>query len=708
MSLKEKIIELVNNKEYRLLDKEKMSKKLGITKEWKKEFYKVIEEMKKDGSIIEDNRERLGTPEGMGLILGKVQISRKGFGFLIPDDKEKNEKDIFIATRDLNTATNGDRAFIQIKSEGRPDKSPEGIVIEIVERKNKNIVGTYQKNKNFGFVIPALKNFNNDVFISSRDSLNAEDGQVVEVEITKWPENGRNPEGKVTNILGYEGDKGIDVLTIIKSLGLPLEFPPQVEKETDSIEEIIPLEELKRRVDLRNEITFTIDGSDAKDFDDAISIKMLENGNYQLGVHIADVTHYVRFGTELDKEALSRGTSVYLVDRVVPMLPEKLSNGVCSLVPNKDRLTLSVIMEIDHKGKVQNHKIVESIINSDERLVYEDISDIIEKEDKKQKEKYKHILDEIYIMDKLCDVLAKKRKERGSIEFEFSETKIILNDQGKPIDIAKYDRRKANRVIEEFMLITNETVAEYMYWTELPFLYRVHEQPDEDKILKFQKFIYNMGYQMKGLQEVHPKDLQEILFKIKGTKEEHLINTIMLRSLKKAIYSATSGEHFGLAARYYTHFTSPIRRYPDLQIHRIIKMFINNTLLEKMIKKLKASLPEIAKQTSNAERNADEAERQTDDLKKAEYMLDKVGNEYEGVISGVTASGMYVALENTVEGFIRMSKLMDDHYIYDEDNYLLRGERTKKTYMIGDKLNIKVERVVLERKEVDFNLAEEK
>lgn len=707
MSLKDKIIELVSNKDYHLLDKEKIAKKLGITREWKKEFYKIIDEMKQEGIILEDTKHRLGTPEDMGLVLGKVQIGRKGFGFLVPDDKEKNPRDIFIATRYLNTAMNGDKALVKIKLEGTESRSPEGIVVEILERKNKYVVGTYQKSKNFGFVIPALKNVHNDVYISNKDALSAKNGQVVEVEITKWPENGKNPEGIITNILGYEGEKGIDVLTIIKSLGLPTEFPKEVEKEAEAISEDISFEEIKRREDLRKEIIFTIDGADAKDFDDAVSIKMLENGNFQLGVHIADVTNYVQYGTELDKEALSRSTSVYLVDRVVPMLPEKLSNGVCSLVPNKDRLTLSVIMEIDHKGKVQNHKIAESIINSTERLVYEDISDILEKDDEKQKEKYKHILDELYIMDQLCNILASKRKERGSIEFEFSETRIILNDQGKPIDIAKYDRRKANRVIEEFMLITNETVAEYMYWTELPFLYRVHEQPDEDKIMKFEKFIYNMGYQMKGSQEIHPKDLQEVLFKIKGTKEEHLINSVMLRSLKKAIYSETSGEHFGLAARYYTHFTSPIRRYPDLQIHRIIKLFINNSLSEKMIKRLKNSLPEIAKQTSNAERKADEAERETDDLKKAEYMLDKIGNIYEGAISGVTASGLYVALENTVEGFIHIRKLIDDHYIYDEDNYLLRGERTKKTYVIGDKINIEVEGVTLERREVDFNLVKE-
>ncbi len=527
------------------------------------------------------------------------------------------------------------------------------------------------------------------------------------VEITKWPEKRRSPEGVIKEVLGQKGDKGLDILTIIKKFGLPEEFPEKVLNFADKIEEEIEPKEYKRRTDFRDLRMVTIDGEDAKDLDDAVSIERLPNGNYRLGVHIADVTHYVKEGNPLDKEALKRGTSVYLIDRVIPMLPKKLSNGICSLNPKVDRLTLSCIMTIDKNGKILDHEIHEGIIRTNERMTYTDVTKILKDKDEELIKKYDYLYDDFLAMEELANILNKKRMRRGAIDFDFEEAKITLNSLGKPIEIKPYPREIANRIIEEFMLACNETIAEYMYWTNLPFVYRVHENPDEEKLAKFREFIYNLGYTMKWTQDIHPRTLQEVLEKVKGKKEETVVSTLLLRSMMKARYSPESLGHFGLAARYYCHFTSPIRRYPDLQIHRIIKEQINGKIDSGRAKKLIGIVDYAAKQSSETERVAQEAEREVDDLKKAEYMQDRIGEEFEGIVSSVTSFGMFVELPSTIEGLIRINSLEDDYYVYDENHLALIGERTKNIYRLGDEVKVKCSRVDIANREVYFDLVKD-
>ena len=703
MAIKDKILEFMTEVAYKPMHRSELAQKFDIDKEQNKEFFKILTNMEREGSIIRTRNNLYGIPEKMDLVVGTIQGNRRGYGFLIPEDKEV--EDVFISSDALNGALHGDKVIVKVTMEGPNSKNQEGEVIRILERANKTLVGTYESSKNFAFVIPTDTRISKDVFVSRSDSNGAKDGHVVEVEITKWSEKRRNPEGRVINILGHKDEAGTDIRAIIKQHGLPEEFPEEVIEQADNISEEIKPKELEGRLDLRNTTTFTIDGADAKDYDDAISIEILKNGNYNLGVHIADVTHYVREGSPLDKEALERGTSVYLVDRVIPMLPEKLSNGVCSLRPNEDRLTLTAMIEIDQSGKVIGHKISESVISSKERLIYDDVSDILENDDEVLKERYSNILKELKDMEELSLKLNKRRFKRGSINFDFPESRIVLNEKGKPTDIVKVERRVADKIIEEFMLITNEVISESMHWTETPFLYRIHEDPDMEKIEVFNKFIYNFGYNLKGMQEIHPKELQSLITKIEGKPEERVISTLMLRSLKKARYSTEALGHFGLAAEYYSHFTAPIRRYPDLQIHRIIKKFINGKISDKETKRLKKILPEVAEVSSGRERRADEAERDTDDLKKVEFMKDKIGNEYEGIISGVVSSGFFVELENTVEGMVRVSSLTDDYYIYDEQIHGFTGERTKKMYKLGDEIKIKVVGISIEARQIEFGLA---
>ncbi|KGG79553.1 ribonuclease R [Caloranaerobacter azorensis H53214] len=704
MGTKEKIVQFMKEEAYKPMLKEELVKVFGISNKEIKDFYKLLDVMEKEGIIVKTRSDRYGVPERMNLIVGTLQGHPRGYGFVVPDNKDV--KDIFIPSQDLNGALHGDRVIARVISRGFGGKSEEGEIIRILERANKTIVGTFEKSKYFGFVVPDDNRISMDVFIPKAEINGAKTNQKVVVEITKWPEKRRNPEGRIIEILGYKGDVGTDILAIIKKYGLTEEFPEKVLKEADNIPEEIPEEEINRRLDLRDKNIFTIDGIDAKDLDDAVSIERLKNGNFKLGVHIADVSYYVKEKSHLDKEALKRGTSVYLVDRVIPMLPKKLSNGVCSLNPGVPRLTLSVFMEIDKQGRVVDHEIVESIIQSKERLVYTDISNLLENDDEELKKRYSHILEDLKAMEELCNILRKKRENRGSIDFDFDEAKIILDENGKPIDIKKAERRIANRIIEEFMLVCNETVAEYMYWSQIPFVYRIHEDPDEEKINEFNKFIHNFGYHLKGIQQIHPKELQNLLKKVEGTKEETVINTLMLRSLKKARYSAEPDSHFGLAARYYCHFTSPIRRYPDLQIHRIIKAFINGELKGSKIEKLKKKLPHVAEQSSIRERIADEAERETEDLKKVEYMSERLGEIYEGIISGVMPFGIFVELDNTIEGLVHISTLVDDYYIYDEFNHSFIGERTKKTYKIGDVVKVKVMKADIDKREIDFIFVE--
>lgn len=708
MGLKEVILNFMKEEAYKPMEIPEIAKIFNINKNEYKSFKKAIKTMEKEGLLARDESDKLGLAQRMGVITGKIEIHDRGFGFLIPDIEEI--KDLFIAKTNLMGAMNGDRVVAKIIKEGRNGKRTEGIIINIVERVNKNIVGIYEDNKSFGFVLPEDKRIQNDIFISKKDRNGAKKGQIVMVEITRWPDGKRkNPEGKVVEILGRPGDKGIDIDIIIRKYNLPEDFPPSVLNSALDIEDFITEDEIKGRLDLRNIKMVTIDGEDAKDLDDAISIERLENGNFKLGVHIADVTHYVKERSVIDKEAFKRATSVYLIDRVIPMLPKKLSNGICSLNPKVDRLTLSCIMEVNRQGKVVNHTIAQSVIKTNERMTYTDVTKILRDNDAELIERYKDLVDDFKAMEELCKILRKKRLDRGAIDFDFEECKIILDEKGKPIDIKPYERAIANRMIEEFMLLANETVAEHMEKLKVPFVYRIHENPDAEKLEKFKAFIYNLGYNdITWGEEVNPKALQRVLDKFKGENEETIISTLLLRSMMQARYSPECAGHFGLAADYYCHFTSPIRRYPDLQIHRIIKEYLNKELTENRSKKLVSIVDSAAKQSSEMERVAQEAEREVDDLKKAEYMKDRIGEIFEGMISSVTGFGAFVELPNTIEGLVHITSFRDDYYIYDEDRLILIGERNKKIYRLGDKLKVLCSKVDILSREIYFEIVEDK
>ena len=593
----------------------------------------------------------------------------------------------------------------EIVTPATEDKRAEGKVIKIIKREVTRVVGLFQENKSFGFVVPDDKKFNQDIFIPKRGFNGAKNDDKVVCEITLWPQENRKPEGKIIEVLGKKGERGVEIDSIIRAHGLPEEFPKKVIDEANYVSSQDLEDEIARRLDLRHLDIFTIDGEDAKDLDDAISIEVLPNGNYKLGVHIADVTHYVREKSKLDKEALKRATSVYLVDKVIPMLPKQLSNGVCSLNPFEDKLTLSCIMEIDENGKVVNSEIAETVINSKARMTYTEVSDILEKDDEKLKQTFAKQVEDFKNAEKLARILMKRRERRGAIDFDFPEAKIILNREGKVVDIKCYERRISNKMIEEFMLVANETVAEHFYWLQLPFVYRIHETPSAEKMEDLNKFIATFGYHIKGdLEDVHPKEIQSLVEKIKGTKEEESISTIALRSMKQAKYSPQCIGHFGLAAKYYCHFTSPIRRYPDLQIHRIIKEQLNNKLNNKRQEQLSHIVEYASTQSSERERAAELAERDVHDFYKACYMADKVGQEFDGVVSSVTSFGMFVELENTVEGLIRLANMRDDYYIYNQETYTIMGERSHKTFKIGDTVRIKVDNVNVDFREIDFVL----
>ncbi|MDY4606695.1 ribonuclease R [Clostridium tertium] len=705
MGIKQTLLSFMREEAYRPMDIQELVAVFDINPEEYKSFKKVLKSMEREGLIVRTKKDKFGVPERLGLITGKLQVHQKGFGFLLPETE--GEKDVFIPSSSMNGAMNGDKVLVQITREDLNGKKREGEVREVLERSNNKIIGVYEDSRNFGFVVPEDTRLNQDIFISKKDRNGAKDGDVVICEIVKWADKRRSPEGIVKEVLGRKGDKGLDILTIIKKYGLPEDFPEKVLSYAENIEEEIDSKEYTRRKDLRNLRMVTIDGEDAKDLDDAVSIERLDNGKFRLGVHIADVSHYVREKNPLDKEALKRATSVYLIDRVIPMLPKKLSNGICSLNPKVDRLALSCFMVIDKNGKVIQHEIEESVIKTSERMTYTDVTKILENNDEELIKRYDYLVDDFKAMEELCNILREKRIKRGAIDFNFEESKIILNDLGKPIDIKPYDRAIANRIIEEFMLVCNETIAEHMFWTNLPFVYRIHEEPDEEKLEKFKEFVYNLGYIVRWGQEAHPRALQDILEKVKGKKEETVVSTLLLRSMMQAKYSPECVGHFGLAAKYYCHFTSPIRRYPDLQIHRIIKEQLNGKIDEKRAGRLTNIVEIASKQSSEMERLAQEAEREVDDLKKAEYMQERIGEEFTAIISSVTSFGLFAELPNTIEGLIHITALDDDYYIYDEAHLCLIGERTKKVYRLGDEIKVKCTRVDIDNREVYFDLIEE-
>ena len=701
--IREQLLGLINDPHYNPLKREELALIFNIHPSEMPMFYNFLDELEEDGYIIKTKKGRVMSPNKMGLFVGKFVAHRKGYGFVESD--EEFTQDLFIPKDDINGALHNDRVMVEIVTPATEDKRAEGKVIKIIKREVTRVVGLFQENKSFGFVVPDDKKFNQDIFIPKRGFNGAKNDDKVVCEITLWPQENRKPEGKIIEVLGKKGERGVEIDSIIRAHGLPEEFPKKVIDEANYVSSQDLEDEIARRLDLRHLDIFTIDGEDAKDLDDAISIEVLPNGNYKLGVHIADVTHYVREKSKLDKEALKRATSVYLVDKVIPMLPKQLSNGVCSLNPFEDKLTLSCIMEIDENGKVVNSEIAETVINSKARMTYTEVSDILEKDDEKLKQTFAKQVEDFKNAEKLARILMKRRERRGAIDFDFPEAKIILNREGKVVDIKCYERRISNKMIEEFMLVANETVAEHFYWLQLPFVYRIHETPSAEKMEDLNKFIATFGYHIKGdLEDVHPKEIQSLVEKIKGTKEEESISTIALRSMKQAKYSPQCIGHFGLAAKYYCHFTSPIRRYPDLQIHRIIKEQLNNKLNNKRQEQLSHIVEYASTQSSERERAAELAERDVHDFYKACYMADKVGQEFDGVVSSVTSFGMFVELENTVEGLIRLANMRDDYYIYNQETYTIMGERSHKTFKIGDTVRIKVDNVNVDFREIDFVL----
>lgn len=674
-----------------------------------KEFIVTLNGLEESGQIVRTRANRYGIPERLNLIRGKLQGNAKGFGFVIPS--EPAYPDIFIHPNDMKGAMDGDTVIARINKKPNGERRMEGEIVRIIERGHKQVVGTFQASRHFGFVIPDNKRLTADVFIPEEHMNGAVNGQKVVAKITDYPDGRKSAAGEVIEILGHKNDPGVDILSIIRKYALPEAFPDDVMAEADEIPAHVLPEELEGRRDLRDRRIVTIDGADAKDLDDAVSVMSLENGNTRLGVHIADVSHYVREGSALDEEAFERGCSVYLVDRVIPMLPPRLSNGICSLNPLEDRLTLTCEMDIDPHGHIVRYDLFPSVIRTKERMTYDDVRAILTDRDAELTERYAELVPDLQLMAQSAQRLRQKRMERGAIDFEFPEAHIIVDERGRPTHIEEQARTISEQIIEEFMLAANETVAEHFSSAKMPFLYRIHEHPDSEKLLSFFAFITHFGYAVRGqADDLHPRALQRLLEEVKGEPEESVISRVMLRSMKQARYDAQNEGHYGLAAPHYTHFTAPIRRYPDLVVHRIIREWVasGNTLSKKRRAHWKGALPQVAEHASERERIAIDAERETDDLKKAEYMLDKIGETFTGVISSVTSFGLFVELENTVEGLVHVSYMVDDYYHYHSDQLMLVGERTGKQYRIGDEVKVRVTAVDPEERSVDFELVETK
>ena len=642
-------------------------------------------------------------------IIGTYRKNQKGFGFVKIEDQED---EIYISRENSKNALNGDTVAIKIIAEKEGDKKQEGKIVKIVRHEKDTVVGTFQKSRNFAFVVPDDKNFGTDIFISKANWGKARDKKKVLVQILKYPEKGKNAEGKVIEVLGGINEAGVDMLSLIKQYELPYKFPDEVVAEAKAYGDKIDPSDLPRRRDLRNDIIFTIDGEDAKDLDDAIHVEKLENGNYKLDVHIADVSHYVREKTELDKEAYLRGTSIYMLGRVIPMLPRELSNGICSLNAGEDRYTLSCSMEITPKAKIVSSDIYKGVICVTERMCYTDVQKILDRSDETVLKRYEKYISYFDLMAELANILKAKRKENGYLNLEIPESKIILDENGVAIDVKKYETYFANEIIEQFMLIANETVAEKFYWLQAPFIYRNHEAPDVDKVKELNKSLYNFGYKIKISKEeiIYPNEFAKILEDVKGKDEEKVVSNIILRTLRVAKYEAENKGHFGIARKYYCHFTSPIRRYPDLFIHRIISKYLDNDYLvnDFWIKKYEKRAEKRAENCSERERVATKVEREAEDIKKAEFMESKIGEEYEGIVSSVTNFGIFVELDNTVEGLIRYEKLGDEYFIYNEEKRQAIGEHTGKVYQIGDKVKIRVANASKLMRQIDFEICEEK
>lgn len=705
MDKKELILSFMKDQSYVPMKKKEIIQVLQVPKEEQKKLEEMLEDLESEYKIRK-NRKNKYILMDEEYVEGIYRRNQKGFGFV----EIQAGNDIHITEQNSHYALNGDTVLVKIvESDGKQSK--EGKIIKITRRDIKKIVGTFRKSKNFGFVVPDDQRIGTHVFISKKHAMNAKEGEKVVVKITKYPEKGKNAEGDIIEVIGSTDQAGVDMMCLIREYDLPYEFPSFVLEEANQIKQEIAKKDIPNRVDLRDKLIFTIDGEDAKDLDDAVCVERLTNGNYKLGVHIADVSYYVKEGSCLDKEAYHRGTSVYMLDRVIPMLPKSLSNGICSLNEGEDRFTLSVEMEIDQEGKVISSNVFKAVINVKKRMSYSSITKILENSDYEVVKEYKEYINEFKKMEELAKILQNRRKIAGSLDLDIPESKVILAENGKAICIEKYELTFANSIIEQFMLTANETIAEKFFWLEAPFVYRVHEVPDIEKITELNKFLFNFGYRIKANKEhIHPKEFSKVLEEIKGKEEERVISTLILRTLKVACYENKNKGHFGIASQYYCHFTSPIRRYPDLMIHRIISYYLEHgfDVKENWKEEYEKKTEAVAEQSSQREKIATKAERESIDLKKAEFMEDRIGEIYEGIISSVTNFGIFVELENTVEGLIRFENLGENEYfIYDDEHKHLIGEKTGRIYKLGDKIKIEVIEASKETRKIAFAKLEE-
>ncbi len=702
----QKILDLMSDDDYVPMKAKEIAMLMRVPKNEYHNFLELIGKLELELKI-EKNRKNRYKISKKTYYEGYYRKNQKGFGFVKLDDRED---EIYIAKENSLNALNGDHVLTEIIDEENKIKRAEGKIVRILKHEKDTIVGTFQYNKNFGFVVPDDKNFGTDIFISKKNFGKARNNHKVLVKIIKYPEKGKKAEGKIIEVLGNVNEAGVDMLSIIKEHQLPSKFPEKVVEEAKKCGNKVDKKDIPNRRDFRNENIFTIDSEDAKDLDDAVRVERLDNGNYRLEVHIADVSYYVKENSLLDNEALIRGTSIYMLGRVIPMLPRELSNGICSLNEGEDRFTLSCIMEIDNKGNIISSDICKGIICVTKRMNYHDVQKILDGEDKEVLERYEPYIEDFKLMEELANILKHKRLEKGYLNLDIPETKIDLNIDGKVVGIGKYENSFSNEIIEQFMLTANETVAEKFYWLDAPFIYRVHEEPDLEKVKELNKFLYNYGLKIKESKDnIYPREFAKVLDEIKGKEEERVISTLILRTLKLARYEAENKGHFGIASKYYCHFTSPIRRYPDLFIHRVISKYLENNYVtnEEEYNILKKQAEDRSKQSSEREKVATEVEREAIKMKMAEFMESKIGEEYDAIISSITPFGVFAELENTIEGLIRFENLGEEYFIYNEERKILIGELTNKTYKIGDKIRIRVIRASKELKEIDFELVKE-
>ncbi len=736
---KNKILEFMQDKQYIPMKAKEIANILNVPKSEYEDFRNLLNQLEDESKIEKNKKSKYKLIDNSKFLTGIFRANQRGFGFVKLED---SDEEIYISEHNTKSALNGDKVFVEIIDESYDNLHKEGKIVKILKHEKDTVVGLFQKSKNFAFVVPDDKKLGTDIFISKKNFGKARNNHKVLVKILKYPERGKNAEGKVIEVIGNVNEAGVDMLSLIKEYNLPYKFPEPVLEEAKKINERISKKDIPNRLDLRNEEIFTIDGEDAKDLDDAIYVKKLPGGTYELGVHIADVSYYVKEGSKLDKEAILRGTSIYMMDRVIPMLPRELSNGICSLNQGEDRFAISVIMEINKDGKVISSDIKKSVINVTRRMNYKDVTKLLEyaecneektifeaksfnneqkikskskkinekvqglnEEDKSVIKKYEEFIPHFIRMKELATILMEKRKKDGSLDLDIPESKIILNEDGIAIDVKKYELTISNSIIEQFMLIANETVAEKFYWLEAPFIYRVHEVPEIEKIEELNKFLYNFGYKIKGNKDnIHPKAFADVLENIKGKPEERVVSNLILRTLKVAKYESENKGHFGIASKYYCHFTSPIRRYPDLFIHRVISKYLEKdyNVSDDIKEKYHVQSIEYSDSSSERERVAQKVERDSIDIKKAEYMQDKIGNEYEGIVSNIASFGVFVELENTIEGLIRFENLGNEYFIYDEEHKHLIGEHTNEVIKIGDKMNIKVIEADKELRRISF------